>query len=89
MLYDDDYFEVQIESIAKINNNLESGNIEIKSEDKTVSFCIEFHPRMKYSEFTEYYFMDSLKKLVFYGQDVLDTKFGDILNESLVYWWTE
>lgn len=88
VLYDDDYFMFQIETIAKINNNLESGYIEVNDKDKSIAFCVEFIPRVKYSEFSENYYMDCLQKLSFYGSDVVDEEFGNMLNESLAYWWT-
>ena len=88
MMYDDDYFAFQIEAIAKINNDLEYGYIEVNDEGKSITFCAEFTPCMKYSEFTEHYFMDNIHKLSFYGQDVLDAEFGEMLNNSLADWWT-
>ena len=88
LLFEDDYYDFQISAIAKVNNDIERGYVEVNEDTKELFFYIDFKPVVKYSEFTKNYYIENLDQLMQYGEDVLDDEFGEILNNSISYWWT-
>ena len=85
-LYDEDYYEFQIEIIARINNDLEHGKVVVNEENKTLTFCTEFTPQQKYNEFSRYYYDENITKMLTYGENVFDDEYGRMIDDTFVWW---
>ena len=78
------YNEEQISIIGKINNELEYGCLEVDDTSADVLFVVKFKPETKYSDLVEHYYVENIDRVINYGANFFDGKYGEIIDDMFI-----
>ena len=81
LMFDGNFHPRQISALARVNNNLEYGDISVIDKNGQLAFCTAFNPRESFSASTEEIFVQHLDRMIHYGADVMDREYGELLSE--------